>query len=201
MQSTAAGATTGIINLGGADTVDVCSDTATNRGDLSGLKGALLVEALGGPDLLVASEAGRQDRDDVVVTASALGSRDGAGFTINYAAAGGTFTGINFASGSGNDHFTVLGAPAGVPVALYTMGGNDAVNVGVTPDSGYDLTVVGGPSGGAARKGRYAKAISYYTAWSAIRDILTGPAAQERHFPSLPQVASIPFFVCDHPRR
>jgi hypothetical protein len=107
------------------------------------------VEALGGTDLLVASEAGRQTGDDVVVTASALGSRDGAGFTIYYTAAGGTFTGINFASGSGDDHFTVQGAPAGVPVALYTMGGNDAVAVGVSPDGGYDLTVAGGPSGSA----------------------------------------------------
>src|SRR5262249_30217378 len=142
VQSTAAGAVTGVLNLGGADTIDVCSDTVHNQGDLSGLKGALLVEALGGTDLLVVSEAGRQTRDDVVATSSALGSRDGAGFTIYYTAAGGTFTGINFASGSGDDHFTVLGAPAGVPVALYTMGGHDAVVVGVSPDSGYDLTVV-----------------------------------------------------------
>jgi hypothetical protein len=150
VQSTAAGAITGVLNLGGADTIDVCSDTVTNRGDLSGLKGALLVEALGGTDLLVASEAGRQAGDDVVVTANALGSRDGAGFTIDYAAAaGGSFSGINFASGSGDDHITVQGTPAGVPVALYTMGGNDAVVVGVTPGSGYDLTVAGGPSGGA----------------------------------------------------
>jgi hypothetical protein len=84
------------------------------------------------------------------VTAGALGSRDGAGFTIDYAAAaGGSFSGINFAAGSGDDHITVQGTPAGVPLALYTMGGNDAVVVGVTPDSGYDLTVVGGPSGSA----------------------------------------------------
>jgi hypothetical protein len=151
VQSTAAGAITGVLNMGGSDTIDVCSDTATNRGDLSGLKGTLLVEALGGTDLLVASEAGRQAGDDVVVTASALGSRDGAGFTIDYVAAGGgSFSGINFASGGGDDHITVQGAPAGVPVALYTMGGHDAVVVGVTPDSGYDLTVVGGPAGGTA---------------------------------------------------
>jgi hypothetical protein len=149
VQSTAAGALTGVLNLGGADTIDVCSDTAANQGDLSGLKGTLLVEALGGTDLLVVSEAGRQTGDDVVVTAGALGSRDGAGFTIYYTAAGGSFSGINFASGSGDDHFTVQGAPAGVPLALYTRGGNDAVVVGVTADSGYDLTVVGGPSGGA----------------------------------------------------
>jgi hypothetical protein len=148
VQSTAAGAITGVLNLGGADTIDVCSNTATNQGDLSGLKGPLLVEALGGSDLLVVSEAARRTRDDVVVTASALGSRDGAGFTIYYAAAAGSFTGINFASGSGDDHITVLGAPAGVPLALYTMGGNDAVVVGVTPDSGYELTVAGGPAGG-----------------------------------------------------
>ena len=60
VQSTAAGAVTGVLNLGGSDTIDVCSNTATNLGDLSGLKGALLVEALGGSDLLVASEAGRR---------------------------------------------------------------------------------------------------------------------------------------------
>jgi hypothetical protein len=149
VQSTAAGAITGVLNMGGNDTIDVCSDTVSNQGDLSGLKGTLLVEALGGTDLLVVSEAGRQTGDDVVVTANALGSRDGPGFTIDYRAAGGTFSGINFASGAGNDHFTVLGTPAGVPMALYTMGGNDAVVVGVTPDSGYELTVVGGPTGNA----------------------------------------------------
>src|SRR5262249_28295912 len=70
---------------------------------------------------------------------------------IYYTAAGGSFTGINFASGSGDDHFTVLGAPAGVPVALYTMGGHDAVVVGVTPASGYALTEVGGPARATAR--------------------------------------------------
>jgi hypothetical protein len=151
VQSTAAGAVTGVLNLGGSDTIDVCSNTATNLGDLSGLKGTLLVEALGGTNLLVASEAGRQTRDDVVVTAGALGSRDGAGFTIDYAAAaGGAFSGINFASGSGDDHITVQGAPAGTPVALYKMGGNDDVNVGVSPDSGCDLTVDSRPLGGGA---------------------------------------------------
>ncbi len=151
VQGTAAGAITGVLNLGGADTIDVCSDTATNMGDLSGLKGTLLVEALGGTDLLVASEAGRQTRDDVVVTAGALGSRDGAGFTIDYAAAGGgSFSGLNFAAGAGDDHFTVQGAPAGAPVALYNFGGADTVVVGVTPDSGYRLTVVGrSPESGA----------------------------------------------------
>jgi hypothetical protein len=121
-----------------------------NQGDLSGLKGALLVEALGGSDLLVASEAARRTRDDVVVTASALGSRDGAGFTIYYAAAGGSFTGINFATGGGDDRFTVQGTPAGAPVALYTMGGSDAVVVGVTADSGLELTVDGRAPGGGA---------------------------------------------------
>src|SRR5262249_57573999 len=71
VQSTAAGAITGVLNLGGADTIDVCSNTATNQGDLSGLKGPLLVEALGGSDLLVASEAGRQAGHHRVVTARA----------------------------------------------------------------------------------------------------------------------------------
>jgi hypothetical protein len=80
-----------------------------------------------------------------------LNGLDGAGFTIDYAAAaGGAFSGINFASGSGDDHITVQGSPAGTPVALYKMGGNDDVNVGVSPDSGYDLTVDSRPLGGAA---------------------------------------------------
>jgi hypothetical protein len=147
VQSTAAGAITGVLNFGGADTIDVCSDTVHNQGDLRGLKGPLLVEPLGGTDLLVVSEAGRQTGDDVVVTATGLGSGVGAGFVVYYTAAGGTFTGINFASGSGDDRFAVQGTPAGVPVALYTGGGNDIINVGVSADSGTDLTVVGGPTG------------------------------------------------------
>jgi hypothetical protein len=66
-----------------------------------------------------------------------INGRDGAGFTIDYAAAaGGAFSGINFVSGNGDDHIAVLGAPAGTPVALYKTGGNDDVNVGVNPDSG-----------------------------------------------------------------
>jgi hypothetical protein len=147
VQSTAAGAVTGVVNMGGNDTIDVCSDTATNMGDLSGLAGPLSVIAAGGTDLLVVSEAGRRTGDNVLVTATGLSSPGGAGFTVNYMAAGGTFTGINFASGSGDDRFAVQGTPAGVPVALYTGGGNNLVVVGVTPDSGYGLTVVGGPSG------------------------------------------------------
>jgi fibronectin-binding autotransporter adhesin len=173
VQSTAAGAVTGVLNLGGDDTVDVCSDTATNMGDLGGLKGTLLVEALGGTDLLVASEAGRRDRDDVLVTATGLGSRDGAGFTINYAAAGGTFSGINFASGSGADRFTVLGAPAGVPLALYTWGGGDAVVVGVTADSGYDLTVDGRAPGGGP--GGAALGVADLSGSATVQSVAAGP--------------------------
>jgi hypothetical protein len=175
VQSTAAGAITGVLNFGGSDTIDVCSDTVHNQGDLSGLKGPLLVEALGGTDLLVASEAGRRTGDAVVVTATGLGSGVGAGFTIYYTAAGGTFTGINFAAGSGDDRFAVQGTPAGVPVALYTGGGNDIVNVGVGPDSGYNLTVDGTPYGGGS--GSAALGVADLSGTAAIENVPSGLGA------------------------
>jgi hypothetical protein len=175
VQSTVAGAITGVINMGGDDTIDVSSDTVTNMGDLSGLAGPLSVIAAGGTDLLVISEAGRRTGDAVVVTATGLGSGVGAGFTVYYTAAGGTFTGINFAAGSGDNRFAVQGTPAGVPVALYTGGGNNLVNVGVTPDSGYALTVVGGPSGGGG--GSTVLGVADLTGSATIDNVASGPGS------------------------
>jgi hypothetical protein len=148
VQSSAAGAVTGVLNFGGADTIDVCSDTVHNQGDLSGLKGLLLVEALAGSDLLVVSEAARQTADDVTVTGNSLSSGTGAGFAIAYAAtAGASFAGVNFAAGAGDDTVNVVGAPPGVLVGLFTMAGSDTVNVTATPGDAAELLVDGGPAG------------------------------------------------------
>jgi hypothetical protein len=145
VQSTAAGAVTGVLNFGGADTVDVGSDSANNRGDLSGAQGKLYVLVSGGSDELIASEGGSATADTVTVTDGELSSSVGQGFSIaympGYATGQGTFTGVNFAVGTGNNTVNVEGALAGVLTRVFTAGSAGTVNVGVGPNSAYSLTV------------------------------------------------------------
>jgi hypothetical protein len=142
IQSTLAGAITGILNFGGADTLDVCSNTVTNMGDLSGLKGMLVLEPVSGTDLVVVSEAARATADTVMVTNQGLTSTAGSGFQIAFQSLGGTFSGVNFATGTGNDAVTVQSLVTGTPpLSLYNFGGHDTVNVNVASASGYNALV------------------------------------------------------------
>jgi autotransporter-associated beta strand protein len=129
VQSTRAGTATGVINFGGPDVIDVCSNTATNQGDLSGVQGPLSVIAMAGSDLLVVSEAARSTADTVLVTSSSLTSTVGAGYTINVSAAGGTFSGVNFATGTGGDGVNVQSTQAGAVTTIYNFGGADVIDV------------------------------------------------------------------------
>src|SRR5262249_31023482 len=151
VQST--GAVTSIINFGGADVVDVCSNTATNQGDLSGLHGALSVVAMAGTDLLVVSEAARTSADTVTVSGSSITSTVGAGFTIHFVAAGGTFTGINFATGTASD----------------------TVNVRVASTSGYNLIFYGVIPPGTLSGD--ALSVTDISGGAVIHNVLTGPGS------------------------
>jgi hypothetical protein len=151
VQSTLAGATTTVRTGASADTIIVSSNLSAAAGVLSGLAGPLMIDAGGGANTLIVSEAASTKADSVIMTASTI---TGVSFALTYQATGGSFGGgVSLYTGSGNDAVYVQGTPAGAATNVFTGAGDDTVSVssslnlaaGVLTGLGGPLTVDEGP--------------------------------------------------------
>jgi hypothetical protein len=139
VESTRAGALTGIVTGAGDDIIRVSSAAGT----LDTLRGTLNIDAGAGSNALQVSAASSTTADAVGVTASSLFSTI-LGFTINYFATGGTYGGISLTTGSGDDLVVVVSAPAFTPLSIHTGAGSDTIGVVVTSSSALRLVLDGG---------------------------------------------------------
>jgi hypothetical protein len=144
VESTPAGAQTTIHTGAGSDTFLVSSDPKLAGSVLSGLGGAVVIDAGAGANRLQVSEAGEQPADKLWIS-----NRDITGttipFDVHYLATGGNFNlGVTVYAGNGDDTLFVTSLFPGAPTLLYGRGGNNTYEIAVTTSSAYQLTVDGG---------------------------------------------------------
>jgi hypothetical protein len=144
IRSTLAGSTTEIDGGAGDDVFNIGSTVPLFTGDLSGIRGPLLVDGEGGNNSLNVSEAGNTHSDNVNFTQNSISSAI-LPYNITYQATGGTFlNNLRLMLGTGNNTLNVLSALAGNLTSLFLGPANATVNVQVNRSSAYTLFVSAG---------------------------------------------------------
>ncbi len=128
VRSTLAGASTVVNGGGGADVINVSSDSPVNSGTLDNLAGLLTINGGAGANTLNVSDSGDADADPaVVVTSTAITGI--APVTVNYfpsTGAGGT---LNVFTSAGADVINVQSTLAGATTVVNGGGAGDTINV------------------------------------------------------------------------
>ena len=146
IESTAANAPFYAFTGAGNDVI-VVSSIADGSGVLSGIAGAVFVDAGSGANSLGVSDQGNAAGSTVNVYSSSIVS-SAAPASISYQATGGDFSkGVVVLTGSGNDGVAVHSEAAGSVTVILTGGGNDVFAVLVANTSAYNNLILDGGSG------------------------------------------------------